>query len=434
MTLTGRILPALALLSSLLLFAGCMQDKCDRTQQYVRYDPVYLTEDGIRVNVSVSGPEELRRPGNLYYYNGYLLINELMRGIHVIDNHDPAKPVNVAFIEIPGNRDIAVRNNILYADMFIDLVAVDITDILNPSIVCRVENVFSQYYTFTVDHGYVVDYVPTSVSEEVDCSDSRWGSPWWRGVDDVLWLSSEKNIDFVLDAGTSAGLSAGSANSTGIAGSMARFTLAKDHLYTLDLALMHVFKLEGSCPEKQNSVDVRWGIETLFPYQDYLFIGSNNGMLIYDNANASLPVYLSEFAHAQSCDPVFVSDDIAYVTLRNGTTCQNFINQLDVLDVSNIRVPQLIKSYPMQHPHGLSVAGETLFLCEGQFGLKVFDVADKTAIASNLLSHIDGIHAFDVIALPQSPVAMVIGDDGLYQYNVSDRTRPVFLSKIGINR
>jgi len=105
---------------------------------------------------------------------------------------------------------------------------------------------------------------------------------------------------------------------------------------------------------------------------------------------------------------------------------------LDVLDVSNIRQPQLIRSYPMQHPHGLSVAGETLFLCEGQFGLKVFDIADKTDIASHLLGRVEGLHAFDVIVLPQSAVAMVIGEDGLYQYDVSDRTHPVELSKIMI--
>jgi hypothetical protein len=215
---------------------------------------------------------------------------------------------------------------------------------------------------------------------------------------------------------------------------MARVTLAKDYLYTLDLAQMHVFDLAESCPVKGNSVEVRWGIETLFPYGDYLFIGSNNGMLIYDNTNPANPSYLSEFVHAQSCDPVFVSDDVAYVTLRDGNTCQNFINQLDVLDVSDIRNPTLIKTYPMQHPHGLSVLDETLYLCEGQFGLKVFDVADKTTVSSHLLSRVNGVHAFDVIALPYSNVVMVIGEDGLYQYDATDKNNLVELSKIGISR
>jgi hypothetical protein len=434
MTLANKhsLLPLIA--CSILLLSGCLNDKCERTQEFIRYDPVYLTEEGIRVDVDIQGPQELKRPGNLYYYNGYLLINEVMKGVHVIDNHDPANPVNLAFIEIPGNRDIAVRNGILYADMFIDLVALDIKDIMNPSLVCRVENVFSQYYSYTIEHGYVVDYVPTSVVQEVDCSDDRWGRLWWRGPVDVLWLSSGSATEFSLDAANFTGQSSGSAPSVGIGGSMARFTLAKDHLYTLDIAQMHVFDLAAACPEKGNSVEMRWGIETLFPYGDYLFVGSNNGMLIYDNSNPGNPAYLSEFAHAQSCDPVFVNDDVAYVTLRDGNACQNFINQLDVLNVSDIRNPTLIRTYPMQNPHGLSVLDETLYLCEGQFGLKVFDVTDKNTISNHRLSWIEKLHAFDVIALPYGNLIMVIGQDGLYQYDATDKSKLVELSRIEISR
>ncbi len=421
-----------AMTAVLILFSGCLRDKCDRTHEYVRYDPVYLTEEGMRVDVSVHGPQDVKVPGNIYYYNGYLLINELQKGVHVIDNHDPANPMNIAFIEIPGNRDIAVRDNILYADMFIDLVAIDISDIQHPALQCRVENVFQQYYSFAGDLGYIVEYIPTNAVEQVDCSDDRWNNWWWR-VDDVLWLSAEKSGDFAtLDASAFNGSSSGQGSSTGIAGSMARFTLAKEHLYTLDIANMHVFDLDAQCPEMKNTVDMRWGIETLFPYQDYLFVGSNNGMLIYDNHNPESPFYLTEFAHAQSCDPVFVSDDIAYVTLRDGTTCQNFINQLDVLDVSNISNPVLIRSYPMQHPHGLSVVDKTLFLCEGNFGLKVFDVEDSQNISDHLLSHVKDIDAFDVIALPQAAVAMVVGAGGIHQFDVSDRTDLKELSVIPI--
>ncbi|HLF63264.1 MAG TPA: hypothetical protein VI603_05915 [Saprospiraceae bacterium] len=425
----------MALMTGMLLFTGCLKDQCDRTHEFIRYDPVYKTLDGMRVDISVHGPQELKSPGNIYYYNGYLLINERLKGVHVIDNHDPANPVNVAFIEIPGNRDIAIRNNILYADMFIDLVAIDITDIENPVLECRVENVFEQFYSFAGDFGYIVEYVPSNEVVHVDCSDDRWNTWWWRGGDDILWLSAEMSIDVaMMDASSFQGKSSAGSSSTGIAGSMARFTLAKDHLYTLDLANMHVFNLSSNCPEKKSSVEMRWGIETLFPYGDYLFVGSNNGMLIYDNENPESPSFLSEFSHAQACDPVFVSDDIAYVTLRDGSDCRNFVNQLDVIDVSTITSPSLIKSYPMQHPHGLSVVDNTLFLCEGEFGLKIFDVENSGTIADRLLSRIEGLYAFDVIVLPQENVAMVIGQEGLYQYDVSDRSKPGELSMIPISK
>lgn len=413
--------------------SGCLKDTCTRTDHYVRYDPVYLSEKDIRTEVSVESPRKLRHPGNLYFYRDYLLINEQGEGIHVIDNHDPSNPVPLVFIRIPGSRDIAVRNDILYADMYIDLVAVDISDVIHPNLVCRVENVFEDYYAFVADRGFIVEYVATDVIEEIDCSDADFGSGWMIR-DDALWVLNAFQSGEVFDAtlvNTSQSGSAG-APGQGIAGSMARFALAKEHLYTLDIFGMEVFGLTEICPEKKNTIAMQWGIETLFPYGDYLFVGSNSGMLIYDNHDPSSPAYLSQFRHAQACDPVFVSNDIAYVTLRDGTTCQNFINQLDVIDVSDIRNPRLIKTHPMEHPHGLSVVDQTLYLCEGSHGLKVFDASDHLSIAQNLLSRVDGIHAYDVIVLPQQQVAMVIGQDGLYQYDVSDSRSLIELSRIPI--
>jgi hypothetical protein len=47
---------------------------------------------------------------------------------------------------------------------------------------------------------------------------------------------------------------------------------------------------------------------------------------------------------------------------------------------------------------------------------------------------VNGVHAFDVITLPYSNVVMVIGEDGLYQYDATDKNNLVELSKIGISR
>lgn len=433
--MASRIFTTLLVVTAIFLFSSCLQDKCDRTHEFVRYDPVYMTLDGMRVDVSVEAPRQLQSPGNIYYYNNYLLINERLEGIHVIDNTDPANPVNVSFIEIPGNRDIAVRDNILYADMFIDLVAIDITDVTNPVMQCRIENVFQDFFPNAGTLGYIVEYTPTNEVVQVDCSDWRWDSWWWR-ADDALWLSSSSTADVFSPAffDAESSLQGNNSGNTGVAGSMSRFTIAKDYLYALNISSMNVFDLASSCPSQKNTVQMTWGIETLFPYGDYLFVGSQNGMLIYDNENPESPSYLSQFNHAQACDPVFVSEDIAYVTLRDGTDCQNFTNQLDVIDVSTISSPRLLKSYPMKHPHGLSVAGNTLVLCEGAHGLKVFDVEDKDAISENLLSHVEEINAFDVILVPQKALAMVIGTDGLYQFDISDRSKPNELSKIQITR
>ncbi len=64
-------------------------------------------------------------------------------------------------------------------------------------------------------------------------------------------------------------------------------------------------------------------------------------------------------------------------------------------------------------------------------GLKVYSVADPYNIDQNLLSHQTDINAFD--AIPIDDVLMMIGDDGLYQYDYSNINNLVLLSVIPVN-
>ena len=88
----------------------------------------------------------------------------------------------------------------------------------------------------------------------------------------------------------------------------------------------------------------------------------------------------------------------------------------------------------MQNPHGLSVTDETLFLCEGDFGLKVYSTEDNTRIDKNLLDQISSIASYDVIALNNGDHLIVVGEDGIYQYDASDRENLSELSRIRVNR
>ncbi|MBD0260227.1 MAG: hypothetical protein ICV83_31310 [Cytophagales bacterium] len=219
----------------------------------------------------------------------------------------------------------------------------------------------------------------------------------------------------------------------GIGGSMARFTIAQDHLYTVDESTMRVYNVtRPNDPTPGAILNVGWGIETIFPYKDKLFIGSQTGMFIFDAANPAQPTQLSTFSHMMSCDPVVVDDQYAYVTLRSGPTCRNTtLNQLDVVDITDLRNPRLVKTYPMQNPHGLGKDGNTLFVCDGTAGLKVYDAADVQGIDQNQLGT-QNIHSYDVI--PFGNVAIVVGDDGLYQYDYSDPKKLKLLSKIVVQK
>ncbi|GAB3707165.1 hypothetical protein GCM10027592_41060 [Spirosoma flavus] len=403
-------------------------DRCEETRTFRRYTPVTLTLTQVREGVRVEEARDLKQPGKIYTKSGYLFINELKEGIHIIDNRDPSAPKKIAFLRIPGNGDMAVRDNILYADSYMDLVAFDITNPAQPKEVNRVQSVFTNgqfeggwwnvnAQTLTLSDQRV-DYV--TETRKTDCDVA--GSSGWSSCPTCM-------IDMVFASASSDSKVAPGNNGT--AGSMARFALYNNFLYTVSQSDMQLFNIQNAANPKQSSrVNLGTGIETIFPYKDKLFIGSQTGMLIYDNSNPANPTRLSTFQHARVCDPVAVNGDIAYVTLRNGTQCGGYTNQLDVVDISSLTAPRLIKSYPMENPHGLGVDFPNLFICEGKYGLKTFDAT--SALDVKQMEHLTGQDAYDVI--PLNKTLLMIGKDGLYQFDYTNPAQLRQLSKIMVSR
>lgn len=402
------LLKSLAVIAMLALgFAmqSC-EDDCQETRVYMTHEPVYMLHEEIRNAIASEAPRTLQDPGKIYLYGDWILVNERLKGIHIIDNTNPTSPRNVSFINIPGNVDMAVKNNILYVDSYIDLVSIDISDPTNISVTSRTENAFQ----LNTEHGYWVDetfgviteWKEIEVTEVVSCGNS--GGGWWGLEDDFAVVNSSSN---------GAGGTPSSNPSSGIGGSMARFTLVGDYLYTVSDNDLHPFDVSTSeSPQQLNKIDLGWGIETIFPYNNHLFIGTQTGMQIFNIANPLSPSHVSTYEHIQSCDPVVVQGDYAYVTLRGGSACGNFENQLEVINISNLASPQLEYVYDMENPHGLGIDGSCLFICEGQFGLKTLDAADISNIY--VKEFYQDIHAYDVI--PYNNNLLMVGQDGLFQY------------------
>jgi len=412
---------ALAIMAIITLsLQSCLKDECDAVQTYIQHDPVYMTLEEIRSEPIVSYDEPVEDPGKIFYFNELIILNDVRKGFHIIDNSNPSTPTNISFVAVPGNVDIAVKQGVLYADNFLDLLAFDISNPASPVLTHREEDVFSSL-SFNEDLGHLLYYEKTEKTVDITCTDSGWGDPWFFANDAIL-----------VDVNTQ-GVPAGESvqPDLGVAGSMSRFSLYNNFLYTIDNSNIDVFDISSlSNPAWQSEFSVSWGIETLYGLRDLLFIGSETGMFIYSLSNPASPEYLSDYGHWQACDPVFVSGDFAFVTLRDGTFCQGFSNQLDVLDVSDVLNPILLHTYPMDNPHGLSIKDDKLYLCEGEHGLKVFDVSDIDEIDNNQIETIEGVHTFDVIAVPNKDVIIVTGSDGLYQYDNSDPSNLLELSKI----
>jgi hypothetical protein len=406
------------------VFTGC-QDRY--LQTYVVNNPVYMSYDELRVAVRDTTPVNITAPGKIYLLGDFLFVNEVREGIHVIDNSDPSDPEVISFIRIPGNIDLAIKNNILYADSYVDLVAIDISDLDEIREVARFEDVFSYslppYEPMTrlgmVDEsqGVVVDWVTEEVTEEVERHSYQYS----------IWPGAIMRNEFMsLDASFG-----GSESATGTGGSMARFIIYRDILYTIDNSDLHMFDISDELsPIAAGNSSIGWNIETVFIAHDHLFIGSTTGMYIYDLADPTDPQWVSTYWHVTSCDPVVVEGNYAYVTLRTGNFCEGDVNQLDIVDIHKLSSPFKIKSYPMHNPHGLGIDKGTLFICDGEAGLKVYDAKDPLQLNNNLIAHFSEINTFDVI--PLSDHLIMIGEEGLYQYDYADLSDIELLSMIPI--
>jgi hypothetical protein len=220
------------------------------------------------------------------------------------------------------------------------------------------------------------------------------------------------------------------ATPTGKGGSMARFALGTNHLYVVDNNAINVYEIaDNGALTKVNTVDIGFGIETIFVRSNKLFIGARDAMYIYDISTPTSPQNISHYSHIVSCDPVVVNGNYAYVTLRVRNECHAAGNDaLEIINIEDLSAPYLLKSYEVETPYGLGVDGNTLFLCEGDHGVNIYDVSNPLDIS--LIKKYSDIHAYDVI--PNNGVFIMTGNDGIFQYNYSDPSNIQLLSHIAI--
>lgn len=418
------------LLSFISIFlAGC-SDQVTKTVTYKINEPIFMSSESFRSSVKVtSEPKPIDVLGKICFYEGYLYISEPEKGIHIIDNRTPSNPSIIGFIELIGNADMTIRNGLLYADSFIDLVWFDVSNPSAPTLKGRLENVFTSALP-VIENNYGIDYNMAYGNE------SKGVIIGWKlkeRTEEVIYYTGgwfggwEKTMDTAPTSNTY--ISSG--NSNGITGSMSRFAIYDAHLYTVINNVMNVFNLDQEIPAKDSTITyIGRNVETIFNYKDYMFMGTPTGMLIYSVKDPTKPAYVSELLHVYGCDPVVVENDLAYVTVRSGNNCGQDANDLFIVDVSNIVYPKQIATYKMKNPKGLGIDNNKLFLCDD--GLKVFNVEKPLAITSNQLAHYTGMDGFDVI--PYNGTLMMIASDGLYQYDYSNINDIKQISKLSIGK
>lgn len=404
-------------ISMALLFQSCA-DKCESTYTYTAYEPVYMHYDEFRVPIVAEGPRDLKNPGKIYIKSPYFFVNEPKEGIHIFDNTNPQSPQNIAFIPIAGNVDMAVKGNVLYADNYTDLLSIDISNPENVILLNREEDIFLNNFDNVGELGLIVDYTPVLRTEKYDCGTS--GPIFWE--DDIMTADNNSG---------GGNIQTSAAATSGVGGSMARFTIPpfSNYMYVVTRSNLATVDISNAAdPQLMNTQAIGWQIETIYPFNDYLMIGSQTGMFIYDISSPVTPSFTAQMSHVTACDPVVAAGNYAYVTLRTGTTCEGELNELRVVDISNMSNPVLLKQYALTNPHGLGIDNNTLFVCDGTDGLKIYDATDPLKIDEKMLQHYDQIHAFDVI--PLNNILLMVGENGLYQYDYSNLNDIKLLSTI----
>lgn len=335
----------LLLLTALFALVGTACVKSTITKKMKIAIPQFATRDQFYGSLKMQSPQAVITPQKFILYKKQMFLLDVLHGIHIIDVSNTATPTKIGFIPVGNANDFAIQDDILYLDCNNDLVSLNISNLQELKLEKLIVNAFntsnnplSTNNTLIFTHYRMVD---TVIKKDASL---EYYNYYWGGF---------ANKDFMtLSSFSGAG---GSTGGTSVGGSMARFTITKQHLYCVDNSRLLAFNITTpKDPILASTQQTNNRLETIYPLSNNLFLGSTTGMLIYNINNPSTPTPVGSFNHARVCDPVIADGNFAYVTLRSGTQCEGFTNQLDVVNISNLSTPSLVKSYTLTNPHGLS--------------------------------------------------------------------------------
>ena len=334
---------------------------------------------------------ELVYPVNMTLADGRLFMSDPYRGVFVYDVADPAAPAEVTLIPLVGNRGTAVKDGILYANDR------DVLRVLRP-----VGNSYETVMTLEPEHPTVND------------------DPWLEGP-------VPKRNGFACAWSTQGQLGlAGPPPPASLGSSYATFAVVDDFLYRVDDWSLVVYDVSvADKPKELERMDIGWEIETIHPTRDFLFMGGDRGMYIYDRrSDPAAPREIARVEHIRACDPVVVSGAVAYVTLLGGSTCGNAPDQLLCVNVENPAEPRVIAEKQLPTPFGLAVSEPFLYVSNGRSGYTLLDIAHPESPLP--------IGAWTDWATKDfiwsGNTLYVLGFDGLRSFDVSDPRNPKLLA------
>lgn len=411
-----------------LILTGCTKDRGFSTMKI--YTPVYKSTADVRAAIKTGEPQPVAEAGKMFIQGNYIFLNEVNRGIHIIDNTNPAAPVNKAFITIPGNNDVFAKGNVLYADSYTDLLAIDISNVEHIQLKTYLHNIFpSRNFVLgtPVPDGMIIanwQVRDTTIKLDIQPGQGIWKNSEYFYNGGIYFDGQGVGPTSIY---TLASSYSPKAYGSGTGGSTSRITIINNYLYAVDASLLSSINISDALsPKLANTNFNAINAQTIFALNNTLFLGGSIGMAMFSvDGDPATPVADGVFGHFCSNDPVIADGNTAYVTLHASTSCNANINELEVIDVTDIKQPVMLKAYPLNGPIGLSKDGNYLFVCDSD-GLKIFDATQPTDLKFIKTVNID--KPYDVICL--NKIAYVSTAGGLYQLDYSNIDNIKQLSKI----
>ncbi len=333
-----------------------------------------------------AGYTKLVGPTNIYLYDSLMILSDTTTGIHIYSIKNEAAPRFLQRIPLGGNTGIAMKGNILYANTFQSIYALKITSDSTYEIAAKIKD--SPLYPLggmsMEDHSGFGCASPSSVANPMSGSVSEGGSySVFAVIDTFLYYLNNSSI-----------------------------------------VTMSISKPDS--PVKLSEISVDWSVETLFPTEKYLFVGSTSGMYILDRSIGSNPVQIGMVKHFRAYDPVVVQDTMAYVTLRNNWQWGVMRDELLMVNIAHPENADTISSTMISMPYGLAVSDTFLYVAQGKIGFSLFTVKDPRNVTA--IKTWDKPAAKDFIW--QGNRLYVMGFSNVSIYNVSDPLNPILISTI----
>ncbi|RZJ65161.1 MAG: hypothetical protein EOO50_14720 [Flavobacterium sp.] len=96
-------------------------------------------------SVQLLPPIDVEKSGKIYIMDHLMVVNDVNKGFHIYNYANPQLPTPIAFLQMPGATDVAMRGDKMYINQAVDLVTIRYNKVENTmAIESRSENVFPQ--------------------------------------------------------------------------------------------------------------------------------------------------------------------------------------------------------------------------------------------------------------------------------------------------